>query len=118
VSALERVDARRLFRYSALMESPIACTLTEAELRERRTTILDSIRETALSVTPLPLGYAWRFRSSAEILAQLGRLIELEERCCPFLSFRLTAESGDQPICLEITGPPQARMVIADLFGC
>jgi hypothetical protein len=110
--------ARQLFRYAVLMELPIACTLTEAELRERRTTILDSIRETALSVTPLPLGYAWRFRSSSEILAQLGRLIELEERCCPFLSFRLAAESGDQSISLEITGPPETRMVIAELFGC
>jgi hypothetical protein len=118
VSALERVDARRLFRYAALMEPPIACTLTVAELRERRASILDSVRKTALSVTPVPLGYAWRFRSSPEILAQLGRLIELEERCCSFLSFRLAAESGGQSICLEITGPPEAGMVIADLFGC
>jgi hypothetical protein len=38
------------------MGPPIACTLTEAEMRERRDTILDSIRETALSVTPLSRG--------------------------------------------------------------
>jgi hypothetical protein len=80
--------------------------------------ILDSIRETALSVAPLPLGYAWRFRPNSEILTQLGRLTELEERCCPFLRFRLAAESGDQFICLEITGPPEAGILMADLFGC
>ena len=31
-------------RYDAPMEPPIACTLTEAEMRERRRTILDSVR--------------------------------------------------------------------------
>jgi hypothetical protein len=100
------------------MEPPIACTLNDAGLRERRATILNSIRETALSVTPLPRGYAWRFRSSSETLAQLARLIELEERCCRFLSFRLAAGPGERSVCLEITGPPEAGALIADLFGC
>jgi hypothetical protein len=45
----------------AVWMQPIACTLTEAELRERRRTILDSVRAAALDVTPLPLGYAYRF---------------------------------------------------------
>jgi hypothetical protein len=98
------------------MEPPIACTLTEAEMRERRDTILDSIRETALSVTPLLLGYTYRFRPGTETLAQLARLIDLERRCCPFLTFRIAVESDDQSS-LEITGPPEARMIIADLFG-
>ena len=116
-SAFAFVDARQLFRYSSFMEPPIACTLTEAEMRERRDTILDSVRKTALSVTPLSLGYTYRFRPGTETLAQLARLIDLERRCCPFLTFRIAVESDDQSICLEITGPPGARMIIADLFG-
>lgn len=99
------------------MEAPIACTLTEAEMRERRATILDSIRQTALSVAPLSRGYAYRFRPGPETLAQLTRLIDLERRCCPFLSFEIAAGSGEQSICLEITGPPEALPIIADLFG-
>src|SRR5258708_33820258 len=98
------------------MEPPIACTLTETEMRERRDTILDSIRETALSVTPLSLGYTYRFRPGTETLAQLARLIDLERRGCPFLTFRIAGESADQAICLEITGRPRARLITAHLF--
>lgn len=61
--------------YAVLMELPIACTLTEIEMRGRRRTILDSVRGAALTVTPLPLGYAYRFEPTSEVLAQLARLV-------------------------------------------
>lgn len=99
------------------MERPIACTLTEAEMRERRRTILDAFRGATLDVTPLPLGYAYRFEPTSEVLARLVHLVDLERQCCPFLSFRITIEAGNQPISLEITGPPEAKPIIADFFG-
>lgn len=103
--------------YAILMEPRIACSLTEAKMRKRRRTILDSVRGAARNVTPLPLGYAYRFEPTSEVLAQLGRLVDLERQCCPFLTFRIIIEAGNQPICLEVTGPPEARAVIADFFG-
>jgi hypothetical protein len=60
------------------MELPIACALTEAEERDRRRTILDVVRRAALQVTHLPLGFAYRFDPSSEVLAQLVRLVDLE----------------------------------------
>lgn len=104
-------------QYDAPMEPPILCTLTEAEMRERRRTILDSVRGAALKVTPLPLGYAYRFEPTSQVLAQLSRLVDLERQCCPFLTFRIVVEAGNQPICLEVTGAPEAKGVIADFFG-
>lgn len=99
------------------MDLPIGCTLPEAEMRERRRMILDAVRRAAVGVTKLPLGYAYRFETNAEVLVDLGRLIELERRCCPFLTFAIIAEAGHQPVRLEITGPLEASAVIADLFG-
>jgi hypothetical protein len=99
------------------MELPIACNLTEAELRERRQTILNLVRGAALNVTSLPLGYAYRFKPTSEVLAHLGRLVDLERQCCQFLTFRIVVEAGSQPICLEVTGPPEAKAIIADFFG-
>ena len=99
------------------MEQPIACTLTEAEMRERRRAILDRFRGEALAVTPLPLGYGYRFEPSSELLARVVQLVELERQCCPFLTFRITVASDNQPISLEITGPPDAKPLIADFFG-
>jgi hypothetical protein len=99
------------------MELPIACTLSESEMRERRQTMLNSLRGTALDVTSLPLGYAYRFEPTSDVLAHLSTLVDLERRCCPFLTFRIVVEAGNQPICLEVTGPPEAKAVIADFFG-
>jgi hypothetical protein len=103
--------------YAVLMEPPIACTLTEIEMQGRRRTILDSVRGATLTVTPLPLGYAYRFEPTSEVLAQLTRLVDLERQCCPFLTFGIIIEAGNLPIRLEITGPPEAKAVIADFFG-
>lgn len=99
------------------MELPIACNLTEAEMRERRQTMLDLVRGAALNVTSLPLGYAYRFEPTSEVLAHLSRLVDLERQCCQFLTFRIVVEAGNQPICLEVTGPPEAKAIIADFFG-
>ena len=99
------------------MEVPIACNLTEAEIRERRQTMLDFVRGAALNVTSLLLGYAYRFEPTSEVLAHLSRLVDLERRCCQFLTFRIVVEAGNQPIWLEVTGPAEAKTVIADFFG-
>jgi hypothetical protein len=99
------------------MEPPIACTLTDAEMRERRGTILYAVQNAALNVSSLPLGYAYRFAPTSEVLARLAHLVDLERQCCPFLTFKIIVEAGNQAICLEITGPPDAEPVIADFFG-
>jgi len=99
------------------MELPIACTLTESEMRGRRQAMLNSLRSTALDVTSLPLGYAYRFEPTSDVLAHLSHLVDLERQCCRFLTFKIVVEAGNQSICLEVTGPPEAKAVIADFFG-
>jgi hypothetical protein len=99
------------------MELPIACTLSDGEMQERRRTILDSLRGTILNVVSLPLGYVYRFEPTSETVAFLSRLVDLERRCCPFLTFRIVVEAGNRPIYLEITGPAESKALIADLFG-
>jgi hypothetical protein len=99
------------------MEPPIACTLTDAEMRERRKTLLNAFRGAVLGTTSVPLGYAYRFEPTSEVLVQLTTLIDLERQCCRFLTFKIIVEPGNQPISLEITGPPEAKPLIADFFG-
>jgi hypothetical protein len=99
------------------MEIPIACNLSDGELRERRETILNFFRQSLLKVRPLPLGLAFSFPPSSEVLTRLTQLVDLERQCCPFLTFRIVVEAGDSPIRLEVTGTAAAKKVIADLFG-
>jgi hypothetical protein len=99
------------------MDLPIICTLTEEELRERRRTILDAVGKSALEVASLPDGYAYTFEASSEILSQLTRLIDLERQCCRFLTFKVIVQGNGQHIRLEVTGPPEAKPIIAEFLG-
>lgn len=99
------------------MDLPIVCTLTESELRERRRTLLDAMKQATVDVAPIPGGYCYRFQPRSEVLMQLSRLVDLERQCCRFLTYRIVVEAGEQPIRLEITGPPEATQMVADLFG-
>jgi hypothetical protein len=99
------------------MDLPIVCTLSETELQKRRQAILKIVGEAALDSYAIPDGYRYRFKPQPEMLTQLARLIDLERQCCRFLTFKLVAEAGEQPILLEVTGPPEAVAFLADLFG-
>jgi hypothetical protein len=98
------------------MDLPIICTLTEAELKERRRTVLDSFLDSAIDVTAIENGYRCRFKPTPTLLATLSNLVELERQCCQFLTFKIVVEP-QQPITLEITGPPESKSVIANFFG-
>src|SRR5262245_20688162 len=94
----------------------IVCALSESEMQERRQTVLDAIRSKAIDVQDIVDGYAYRFNSSPELLAQLTQLIELESQCCQFLTFKLIVAPG-QPLTLEVSGPTAAKPIIAEFFG-
>jgi hypothetical protein len=96
---------------------PILCTLTEAELKERRETLLKEMREAALTVMPLPLGYSCTFNRTTDVLMRLARVVDMERQCCPFLTFKIVVEPGQAPLRLEVTGPPDAKPLLADFFG-
>jgi hypothetical protein len=55
---------------------PIAGTLTNAEMRDRRATLMNPVRRAVIDITPLPVGYLYRFEATSEILAQLARLVD------------------------------------------
>lgn len=89
--------------------SPIACSLSEPELRERRGTVLKKVGQAVLETVELENGYAYRFPSDDEWLVELMNLVRLERRCCPFLTFKISVEAGGESIWLELTGAGGAK---------
>ena len=96
---------------------PIACSLSSAELQQRRSEVLLKIKSHVQQVQELDNGYAYRFHSTPERLDELTNLISLEHACCPFLRFCLTVEPADGGISLELTGPPGTKEFLATLFA-
>ena len=103
--------------YSSLMDQPVICTLTEAEMLERQHTIRNALRQAVLAVTELPDGFAYTCSATPDSLLKLSELVNLERQCCASLNFKIIVEAAPSPIRLEITGPPQAKKLIAEFFG-
>jgi hypothetical protein len=64
--------------------SPIACELhklTEAE-RKREQSLLIEMRNAALEIKDLPLGYILRFTGDSATVLKLAEFITLERVCC------------------------------------
>ena len=96
---------------------PVACSLTDAQLQERRRDVLQKLRSAVAEALETEDGYVYQFPSKAVALTELANLIELEHDCCPFLTFSLTVEPGAAPIRLEITGPPGTKEFLAEIFN-
>ena len=56
-----------------------------------------------------------RLRDTPDIQARTRELVAAESACCAFLDFTLRREDGD--LVLDITGPQNARAVIATFFA-
>ena len=98
------------------VELPIACSLTDRELQERRQNVLAKIAESLIDFEELPDGFRYRFPAEDAVLQNLMRVINLEQKCCPFLSFKLNLEAGKDFASLDLTGGQDAKEAIRTLF--
>ena len=92
---------------------PIACTLTSAELQERRRTVLQQVRSAVVETVELENGYA--FSIPVAWFAEVANLIDLERQCCPFMTFNMKV-AGDGPLRLELTGPEGTKQFLETTF--
>jgi hypothetical protein len=93
---------------------PVVCSLSPDGLHERKALIDELLARGLTGLTPIPGGVRDRLTPGPGIRADLDALVELEARCCAFLS--LTVAVADGAIVLDVTGAPEAQTLIAELF--
>ena len=103
---------------NCMIDIPLVCELTPAEMTARRATLLPGLLASAEERIPLSDGFRWRFAASGAWLAAAAETIDAERQCCRFLRFVLTVEPGGGPIWLEITGPQGASEFLESLLQC
>ena len=86
-------------------DNPVACCLSDAELRKREATLLAQFKSALTATEELPDGYAFRIPGEKRWLALVADLIMAERECCPFLTFQLTAEPKMGALTIRMTGP-------------
>ncbi len=85
--------------------TPIACSLTTVELRDREATLLAQFRSAVIETEELQEGYAFRLPGDGEWIGLIAELIVAERECCPFLAFEMAALPNMGPVIVRVIGP-------------
>jgi len=107
----------RLSAEEAADALPISCALPADQLAERSAELKGGLFASVEETHELPDGMAYRFPGTDTILRALFEFVTEERICCTFLRFDLTAEPGQGPIWLRLTGPVGAKEFIQETFG-
>ena len=99
-----------------LDNTPIACGLTSAELRQRKATLLAQFRSAAIETQELPDGYAFRIPCDRAWIRLIAELLVAERECCPFLAFELAALPNRGPLIIRVIGPVDTKEFLRNLL--
>ena len=97
-------------------DNPVACCLTDAELRQREATLLAQFKSALTATEEIADGYAFHIPGENRWLALVADLINAERECCPFLRFELTAEPKMGPLTLRVTGPHGSKEFLKSIL--
>jgi hypothetical protein len=95
------------------VDSPIACTLSADELRNRLNELKELTQDSLISAQRDDLALQLRYKLEAEHTVR--RMIEREKECCAFLTFDLRIQSD--AIALGISAPEAAREGIEQIYA-
>ena len=97
-------------------DTPIACSLTTAELRDREATLLAEFRSAVVETEELQDGYAFRLSGDRNWIGLIAELIVAERECCPFLTFEAAALPNMGPVIVRVTGPAGTKEFLRTLL--
>jgi hypothetical protein len=95
----------------------LTCTLTSAEMHERKATIIANLQKEMIEKKELTNGYAFKFNGRDEMVDELSSFIKTERECCSFFNFNLSVAGNKSTAWLELTGPEGAKDFITTELG-
>src|SRR5215204_1043370 len=99
----------------AMTDTPIACTLSPAEMEAREALIEALSADGLLDRHETDRGLRIRLRDAPGIEQRTRELIAAESSCCAFLEFDLRRDG--QALVLDVSGPPGALPVLERFFA-
>lgn len=102
---------------AAAADNQLVCKLTSQALRERKETVIASLKKQVLEKKELPNGYAFKFAGTDEIINELAEFVKSERSCCNFFTFDLSFSGDRKEAWLNLTGPEGAKEMISSELG-
>ena len=100
----------------SLDSTPITCSLTKAELRDREAKLLAQFRSAVVEAEELEAGYAFRLPGDGKWITLVAELIVAERECCPFLTFEVAAQPNGGPVTVRLIGPAGTKEFVRSAF--
>lgn len=97
-------------------EIPVACCHT-VFTKEERIDYKDAwgeLEKRRLGVAEIESGFEYQFPADPDTLRLLYDWISLERKCCPFLTFTVSASHENEPILLQLTGNAEAKAFLSN----
>ncbi len=97
---------------------PFACDLTALEPAQRSThrDVLETLRTECIGLTEQGDAIALRYPARPDLLRAAGEWIGLERECCGFLSFQLSAASGDDTFTIRVGQGAEVKAFVRQNF--
>src|ERR1700712_647241 len=93
-------------------QTTLKCKLTTPELRERKNTVIASLKKQVQEKRELANGYAYKFSGADVTVDELANFIKTERECCDFFTFNLSVKGDKTAAWLNITGPKGSKEFI------
>ena len=87
----------------------LTCKLTTPELRQRKATVITSLKGQMLAKKELKNGYSYKFVGTDKMVDELAEFVKTERECCDFFTFNLSISGDKSEVWLKITGPKGAK---------
>ncbi len=91
-------------------EVEVACSLTDAESRERRLLARGTLFPHITTAEKIATGLKLTFPNSDVVRSNLEEFVSLERQCCGFLTFDISP--SEQGLVLTIDGPAEAQATL------
>lgn len=95
---------------------PVACSLTDPELRKRLDHLRRGLFAHTRSVRETTDGYTFTFDNTDENVAALLEVVLLERQCCPFLHFRSDIPPQPEILALQLCSTGETREFVEQTF--
>ncbi len=95
----------------------LTCKLMPDDLKVRKETVLQSLKEKVLERKELPNGYAFRFPGDDFMVDELIEFVKTERECCDFFVFNLSISGDKSEAWLELTGVEGAKDFVTAELG-
>ncbi len=90
--------------YKKANQTAFVCKLTSPELRQRKATVLASLKNKVVEKKELKNGFAYKFTLTDNAVAELNSFVKDEKECCDFLNFKISTSLDKKNVWLKISG--------------